>query len=319
MSWANKDTLTFDNPVQRSGSQWSLLQKSLLIHSLLAGFPTPSVYLIKAKDEQKGTIYDCLDGKQRLTSIFDFIKGEYALHASTPEVTLDETTYDLANLHFEDLSDECKDAILGYRFSVYCLEECSDEEVEEVFRRLNNSTPLSPIQKCRSVMGTELSRWSKEICQSDFLVHSTSFTVAQLRRESDLEVVLQSMLLIDSMMDLYSSWKGISTSEVTKYCAFIRGRYDDDRRLLMMELMEYLGQAFPEKHKFLKKSNVPIVRRHTEGGANRTLISAFTPLRLCRIGTNRRFSAEQPHAVVALFEWQMMLPFKQGHDDRHGL
>jgi hypothetical protein len=90
-------------------------------------------------------------------------------------------------------------------------------------------------------------------------VHSTSFTVAQFRRESDLEVVLQSMLLIDSMMDLYSSWKGISTSEVTKYCAFIRGRYDDDRRLLMMELMEYLGQAFPEKHKFLKKSNVPMV------------------------------------------------------------
>jgi hypothetical protein len=60
-------------------------------------------------------------------------------------------------------------------------------------------------------------------------------------------------------MDLYSSWKGISTSEVTKYCAFIRGRYDDDRRLLMMEIMEYLGQAFPEKHKFLKKSNVPMV------------------------------------------------------------
>jgi hypothetical protein len=259
MSWANKDTLTFDNPVQRSGSQWSLLQKSLLIHSLLASFPTPSVYLIKAKDEQKGTTYSCLEGKQRLTSIFAFINGEYALHGATPEVTLDETTYDLANLHFEDLSDECKDAILGYRFSVYCLEECSDEEVEEVFRRLNNSTPLSPIQKCRSVMGTELSRWTKEICQSDFLVHSTSFTVAQLRRESDLEVVLQSMLLIDSMMDLYSSWKGISTSEVTKYCAFIRGRYDDDRRLLMMELMEYLGQAFPEKHKFLKKSNVPMV------------------------------------------------------------
>ena len=35
----------------------------------------------------------------------------------------------------------------------------------------------------------------------------------------------------------------------------------------------------------------PIVRRHIVGGANRTLISVETPLRLCCIGTCRRLSA----------------------------
>ena len=35
IGWKNKGTLTFDNPIQRSGSQWTLLQKSLLIHSIL--------------------------------------------------------------------------------------------------------------------------------------------------------------------------------------------------------------------------------------------------------------------------------------------
>ena len=34
-----------------------------------------------------------------------------------------------------------------------------------------------------------------------------------------------------------------------------------------------------------------IVRRHTEGGVNRTLISVATPPRSCRIGTCRRLSA----------------------------
>ena len=34
------------------------------------------------------------------------------------------------------------------------------------------------------------------------------------------------------------------------------------------------------------------VRRHIVGGANRTLISALSPLRLCRTGTCRRLSAE---------------------------
>ena len=109
MSWADKETLTFDNPVQRAGSQWNLLQKSLLIHSMLANYPVPAVYLLKYKDEEKGTIYDCLDAKQRLTSVFDFIRGEYELSSATPEVEVDGTVYDLANMKFDDLSDECKD------------------------------------------------------------------------------------------------------------------------------------------------------------------------------------------------------------------
>lgn len=37
IGWKNKGSLTFDNPIQRSGSQWSLLQKSLLIHSIIMG------------------------------------------------------------------------------------------------------------------------------------------------------------------------------------------------------------------------------------------------------------------------------------------
>lgn len=258
MSWSEKGSLTFDNPVQRAGSQWNLLQKSLLIHSMLANYPVPAVYLLKSKDEEKGTVYDCLDAKQRL-SVFEFIRGEYELHSATPEVEVEGTIYDLANMKFEDLSEECRDAITGYRFSIYCIEDATDEEVEEVFRRLNNSTPLSPIQKCRSIMGTDLARWTKEICQCGFLLHSVSLTVVQLRSEADLEVLLQAMLLLDSRHEGYDAWKGISTAEVTKYCGHIRGTYNDDKRQMIAELMEYLFKAFPEKHKFLKKSNIPTV------------------------------------------------------------
>lgn len=259
MGWVEKGCLTFDNPVQRAGSQWTLLQKSLLIHSMLANYPVPAVYLLKSKDEEKGTIYDCLDAKQRLTSVFEFIRGEYALSSATPEVEVEGTVYDLANLTFEELSDECKDAITGYRFTIYCLEDATDEEVEEVFRRLNNSTPLSAIQKCRSVMGTDLARWTKEICQMHFLQHSVSFTLAQLRREADLEVLLQAMLLLDSRHEGYDDWKAISTAEVTRYCQYIRGEYNDDKKLMISIIIKYLGEAFEEKHKFLKKSNIPMV------------------------------------------------------------
>lgn len=258
-SWFEKGTLVFDNPIQRAGSQWSILQKSLLIHSMLSGYPIPSVYFLKGKSEDGTTIYDVLDAKQRLTSVFEFIDGEYSLHASTPEVTVDGVVYDLDNMKFEDLSDECKDEILGYRFSIYCLEDCTDEEVEEIFARLNNSTPLSPIQKCRSVLGMELSGWLRGLCQSDFIAHSVCLTVAQARREADLEVLLQSMLLLDARHEGYE-YKSISTAEVTRYCSCIRENYNDDKRAMFEEVMGYLDNAFAgEKHKFLRKSNIPMV------------------------------------------------------------
>lgn len=259
MTWKNKGQLTFDNPIQRSGAQWTLLQKSLLIHSLLMSYPIPPCYFLKMKNDDGETVYDCLDAKQRLTSIFEYVEGEYNLHAATPSCTVNGFEFDLANMTFDELADDLKDEILGCRLSIFCLEDCTDDEVEEIFARLNNSTPLSPIQKCRSIMSTELARWAKEICKMDFFQHSIGLTVAQLRRESDLEVLLQSMLLLDARHEGYDDWKAISTAEVTKYCKHIRGKYNDDKKLMMMEIIEYLGNAFKEQHKFLKKSNIPMV------------------------------------------------------------
>ena len=258
-NWKEKGTLTFDNAIQRAGSQWSLLQKSLLIHSMLASYPIPACYFLKSKNNDGETAYDCLDAKQRLTSIFDFIDGEYALSSATPSVTYDGFEYDLADMRFEELPDELQDEILGYRLSIFCLEDCTDDEVEEIFARLNNSTPLSPIQKCRSVMGSELAKWCKEICASDFYQHSVNLTLAQVRREADLETLLQAMMLLDSRHEGYDDWKAISTAEVTKYCKHIRGSYDEDKRLVIEEIIDYLFRAFPHQNKFLKKSNIPTV------------------------------------------------------------
>lgn len=258
-NWKEKGTLTFDNAIQRAGSQWNLLQKSLLIHSMLASYPIPACYFLKSKNSAGETVYDCLDAKQRLTSIFEFVDGEYELHSATPSVTYDGFEHDLAGMKFEDLADELRDEIQGYRLSIFCLEDCTDAEVEEVFARLNNSTPLSPIQKCRSVMGSELAKWCKEICTSDFFQHSVNLTLAQVRREADLETLLQAMMLLDSRHEGYDDWKAISTAEITKYCKYIRNNYDDDKRLVIMEIVDYLFRCFPAQHKFLKKSNIPTV------------------------------------------------------------
>lgn len=256
MNMRDKNTLVFDNPIQRSTGQWSVLQKSLLIHSMLANYPIPQIYFKKYKNEENVTIFDVLDAKQRLTSVFDFIDGEYALDDDTPEVTVDGTPYDLAGLRYCELSEDVQDVLKGYRFNITCIEDASEEEIEDVFSRLNNGVGLSTVQKARTVMGTDLARWTKEMCNHGFFKYAISLTKAQIKREADLEVLLQAMLLLDSRHEGYE-WKSISVAELTKYCKSIRGKYNIDKRRMVEEILDYLFSAFTEPHKFFKKSNIP--------------------------------------------------------------
>lgn len=127
-----KGTLRFDLPFQRADHQWSQLQKSLLIHSMLGDYPIPPLYFVKDKEEGK-IVHQTLEGQQRLTSLCEFINGDFKLHASTPPVIIEGNTIDLANMTFNELSVEVKDMILGYHFTIYVIEDATEEELEEIF------------------------------------------------------------------------------------------------------------------------------------------------------------------------------------------
>lgn len=103
--------ITFDNVVQR-GYVWDNKKKSLLIHSMLAGYPIPPFYAAKNGDK-----YDMLDGKQRINTIVDFIAGKFELE-DVPEVESpnDDGTSDMVDintLHFDELEESLRDELQG--------------------------------------------------------------------------------------------------------------------------------------------------------------------------------------------------------------
>src|SRR5688572_10184809 len=53
-------------------SVWSLRDRQRLIQSIAAGYPIPSIFLYK-REERGRLIYDVIDGKQRLETIFMFM------------------------------------------------------------------------------------------------------------------------------------------------------------------------------------------------------------------------------------------------------
>ena len=115
-----KETLSFDHPIQRQSAQWSNLQQSLLIHSILANFPVPAIYVQKSDAEEaddKGKTlckYSVLDGKQRMTTIFSFINGEYALNEETPDAEIEGENYSLAGKTFGELDVDVQQELLRF-------------------------------------------------------------------------------------------------------------------------------------------------------------------------------------------------------------
>lgn len=154
ISWSAKQVskmmgnglLKFDNIIQRS-YVWEQKRKSDLIHSMIEGYPIPPFYARKVD----GKVYDFLDGKQRMNAIVGFINNEYWLDG-IHDVTYinengNEVTEDINGFSFKDLPEVLQDAIKDYSLTIYYYENITDEQVRELFRKLNNGKPLSAKEK----------------------------------------------------------------------------------------------------------------------------------------------------------------------------
>ena len=141
-----KGNISFSHKLQRPIGQWSPRMKSLLIHSLLSGFPVNPIYTV----EDGGTIYT-LDGSQRTSTCIGYVNNEFSLSKDTPNVTLQITEngesiykeYEIAGKKFKKLDEEVQSTLLACSLEFCTLSEYTDEEVKEMFRRQNTSKPLS--------------------------------------------------------------------------------------------------------------------------------------------------------------------------------
>lgn len=256
----SRHTLDFSHPIQRQSGQWDgdKLKKSLLIHSILANYPVPPIYCLKEPVGEKDFCYSILDGKQRLTTIFDFIDGRYCLEEETPSVTLDDVTYELGNKYFSDLDAECQQEILRFKFTIYGFEDADDDLIEEIFFRLNNSSPLSKPQKAMPLCGVENAKFIKSILADKFFMEICKFSAMQRRKSDDMCTLLQSMMLLDNRYYGYE-YASISADEIMKYASHIKNNYSEEQKERLFDIIDYLEKVFPEQDKMLKKVNIPMV------------------------------------------------------------
>ncbi len=250
-------------PFQRHAGVWSAYTKSNLIWSLLADSYIPPIILLKDKSGVDGKgkdtyIYEILDGQQRLTNIFSYINDEWALHSATQIICFDGFEYEVAGKRYSELEDELRNAIDQYRFTIQCLENYTMEEAESLFFNINSGVALSPVQKAKSKMGTDLIKFFSSLLSGTFFTQAVNITEAQAKREDDLLMLLQTALLLDNRHEGLE-YKTISAAFCLSYAEGIRNTYNEDKQHMLTGVVDYLDNAFTFKNKFMSKNNVPIV------------------------------------------------------------
>lgn len=147
--WENFNLKKYNfSPVyQREGDVWTDPDKSYLIDTILKNFPMPPIFLHQHIDNDTGkTIYDVIDGKQRLTAIISFLKNEI----SVPEDFAGDGFGDdqLKGLFFRDFDNpeisEWKKNLWKYEITIEYVETDDLSVVNHIFDRLNrNGEPLT--------------------------------------------------------------------------------------------------------------------------------------------------------------------------------
>lgn len=182
-----RGTINFDNAVQR-GYVWDNNRKSLLIHSMIEGYPIPAFYAAKNDNG-----YDMLDGKQRSNAIAGYLNNEYEL-TGIPEVTLESgETMDINGMMFGILPEELQDRIKDYSLTIYYFDGITDEEITEMFFRLNNGKPLTAIELTR-VKAKSIDK-IKEIGRHELF--NSALTEKALNKYTNEDIVIKSWALLN--------------------------------------------------------------------------------------------------------------------------
>lgn len=147
--WENcqLEKYNFDPSYQRPSDVWSDSKKSFLIDTILKNFPMPPIFLHQHIDVETGkTIYDIIDGKQRLSTIRSFINNEISL---PDDFSSDSYGDELLNgLSFADLDNaelsDWKKTFWKYELTIEYVDTDQVDIVNNIFDRLNrNGEPLT--------------------------------------------------------------------------------------------------------------------------------------------------------------------------------
>lgn len=224
------------NPDYQRPAVWTKAQKQLLIDSILRDYDVPKIYL----HEKSNDTYDVIDGQQRIRAICSYYDDEFALPKDAESVN----GYEVANKKYSELDMDIATIIDSYNLDFVILDTQNEDEIREMFLRLQNGTTLKAQEK-RNAMPGHMRDFIKNLTNHEFFskVHfsNTRFTYDLIAAQMTLLELNKGICNIRDrdLNVMYEKYRDFNSSS------------NDAKNIY--RVLDYMNRMFPEKSPELKR------------------------------------------------------------------
>lgn len=236
----NKINLS-DERFQRS-AVWTKKQEQFLIDSIIKKYDIPKIYfwVLEKNKEDDPYEYSVVDGQQRLTTIFKFLNNEFALN--------EEYTPEYPSKKYKDLPEDLQYEIYNYELTIVYIEDAQEDDIKDLFLRLNNGTTLKAQEK-RTNFGGDLSKFIVEMAKKEI------FNIVTFNNKNrDYEQILAQCLKIE-LDGNYTNTQGKYLDEMYKEEKDFNKNGTTAKRFI--KVLDYMYRVFKNDNKVpeLKRFN----------------------------------------------------------------
>lgn len=227
------------NPDYQRPSVWTKPQKQLLIDTILRDFDIPKIYLHKRDGEK----FDVIDGQQRIRAIWSFYNDEFALAKDADPVN----GVPVAGKKYSELPIDISSIVDSYTLDFVILDNPNEDEIREMFLRLQNGTTLKAQEK-RNAMPGNMRNFVKKVATHEFFdkvnFTNTRFTYDLIAAQMCLLALTKQVCNIKDkdLNTMYAEQKAFDAQSPEAKNVF--------------RVLDYLNTMFPSKAPELKRYSV---------------------------------------------------------------
>ena len=228
---------------QRDGGVWRLEQEQLLIDSVLRKIDIPKIYLREIK--QNPYKYEVVDGQQRIRALLRFMNDEFLLGEEAEDILLDGSPFQVAERMYSKLDQPLKiKRLYVYSLTVVIITNAEEDEVAELFFRLNNGKPLTSAE-VRNAMPGRVTDVVRNLAK-----HSFFSKCAFKNRGKAFDQVSAQMLCLELNGGLTDISDKTLTPMYRQFASGLPGKVEDTVR----KNLDLMDQMFPARSRLLRRA-----------------------------------------------------------------
>jgi hypothetical protein len=182
------------SPSYQRRSVWNQGYRDYFAETVLVGYPAPTIFLHEDMSPDGVATYSVVDGKQRLTTIFDFADDLFPVR--------DGSVIGQDGKFFSQLDEAIRRAYWRYQFSVEYLPSVDESVLKDIFDRLNRNVARLTRQELRHARYEgEFTTAAEKLSDAIAAALPTDFpniARASRRQMKDVEMTSQLLLLVEN-------------------------------------------------------------------------------------------------------------------------